>query len=166
MSTVTAAAVWIKINEDVDFLQQPESVRDATRPYVEALPIILADMLNAPVTLNSVMKAKVAFLRYCVDNGFIKAAVDAMPDEALGFFDREDLPEMFESLLTQAIDMAEELTGDVAGLLKENGLTEEKVMLGPSIGLNDEARSLYQAGELIIGELLLIQPMLIVKNTK
>jgi hypothetical protein len=165
VSTVTAEAVWEKINQDAEFLQQPEAVREAMRPYVEALPTILADVLDTPTTLNATMKAKVNFLRYCVDNGFIKAAVDALPDESIGFFDRDELPEMFEGLITQAIEVAEELTGDVSALLEANGVTEEQVMLGPNVGLNNESRSLYEAGELTIGKLLMVQPMLIFKNS-
>ena len=166
MGTVTAEAVWTTMSEDAEFQQQPEAVREATRPYVEALPTILAGVLDAPATLNTTMNAKVTFLRYCVENGFIKASVDAMPEEALGFFDRDELPEMLEGALSQAIDMLEKLTGNVTAFLEKNGVTEEQVMLSSNVGFNDEARKLYQAGELTIGKLLTIQPMIIVKNTK
>lgn len=166
MGTVTADVIWTKINEDVEFMQQPEAVREAMRPYVEALPTILADMLDTPVTLTSATKAKVIFIRYCLDNGFVKAAVDAMPDEALGFFDRDDLPEMMEGLLGQALEMAEEMIGNVQAMLEANGVTEEQVMLSSNVGFQAEARALYQARKLTIGKLLSVQPMVIVKNTK
>lgn len=162
---VTGKEVWAKAKEDPEMLRQPESVQEAVRPYIEAAPVVLAGLLDKPATLNNVMQAKVDFTRYCLERGFIKAAVDAMPDEALGFFAREDLPAMFEGILTQLIVQVEELTGDVTALLKEYGVTEEEVMLGPQVGLNAEAQTLYRAGELTIGKILAIQPTIIVKNT-
>jgi len=165
MTTVTSEAVWTKIGDDAEFLQQPEAVREATRPYVEALPNVLADSLDQPANLNNTMRAKFLFLRYCVDNGFIKAAVEAMPEEALGFLDREDMFPMLESALAGAIEMADELTGDISALLEENGVTEDEVMLSPKVGFNTETAAMYRAGELTIGELLVAQPMIIVKNS-
>lgn len=166
MSRVTPEEVWKKMQEDAEFLQQPETVQEATRPYIEALPVILADLLDQPASLDNTMQAKVKFLRYCIENGYITAVVNAMPEEAFIFFSREDLPGMFEGMLSQLIDMLEELTGDVSALLKAQGVTEEEVMLGSNVGLNDEARLLYQSGSLTIGKLLVVQPMVIVKNTK
>lgn len=165
MTTVTSEAVWTKISKDPEFIQQPEAVREATRPFVEALPTVLVDLMDKPANLSNTMRAKVLFLRYCVDNGFIKAAVEAMPEESLGFFDREDLVPMLESALSGAIEMADELTGDVTALLEENGLSEDDVMLGDKVGFTPETATLYRAGELTIGRLLVTQPMIIVKNS-
>lgn len=165
MASVTAQEVWNQINKDAEFRQQPAQVREAMRPYIEALPTVLANLLDKPATLSNTMQAKVDFLRYCVNNGYIKVVVTATPEEALGWYDREELVEMFDGMIGQLIDMAEELTGDAA-LLKGLGVTEDQVMLGPNVGLNAKAQALYKSKKLTIGKLLQIQPMLIVKNTK
>lgn len=165
MPVLTSSDVWAKVMEDPEIAQQPESVRDALRPYIEALPTVLADQLDQPADLANVMKAKIAFLRYCVDNGFIRAMVEAIPDEALGFMSRGSLPDMLQSQMSGLIDAAEELTGDVKSLLDAQGVTEKQVMLSDDIGLNEEARSLYEVGSLTIGELLQVQPMVIAKNS-
>jgi hypothetical protein len=163
--TVSAQKIWEVLMKDKEFAAQPEPTLKATRPFIDAIPGILKDMLNVQATLSNLSKAKVAFLRYCLDHDYIKIMVDAMPDEALGFFDREDLPGMFESMLDLLIDSFEPLVENALAILKARGVTEDQLMTGPNVGLSGKALKLYRAKKLTIADLLELQPGIIVKNS-
>lgn len=165
MSDVTAKNVWTAINEDPEFLEQPEAMREATQPFVEALPVILADLLDEPATLSNIMKAKLIFLRHCLANEFIAKAVAAMPDESLSFIEREDMIPLMDSALRKAVNLIELMTSDMPAFLKANEITEPEVMMGSNLGLRHDALGFYESGKLTIGKLLATQPMVIVKNT-
>lgn len=164
MSNVNMAGVWSAVTQDSEWQQQPEKVQQAIKPFIEALPKVLSELLDKPVKLESLMAAKLAFLRYCLKHGYIKAVVDAMPDSALGPFDRKDLPDLLDGALRDAVEMAEAITSNMVEFLNQYGVTEDDVMLGPKVGLNANTQSLYLSGQLTIAQLLEKQPMVIVKN--
>jgi uncharacterized protein (DUF3820 family) len=166
MSKLKGSDVLKALMKDAEYSAQPEAVREAMQPFIEAIPEVLEGQLDAPVTLQSLMAAKFAFLRYCGDNQFISKVVAAMPEEALGWFDRDDLAGMMEGMFGQLLDLAESIMEDVEGFLASQGVTEAQIMQHPKgLGLNPEAFALYEAGRLTIGDILVLQPMVIVKNT-
>jgi len=165
MCEVSGEKVWQKLCEDEEFQKQLESVREVMRPFVEALPMLLGELLDTPVTLVSICQAKVKFLRYCLEHDFISKAYEATPEEALGFFTREIYASMLENTFNQLIDLMEEQIPQLPTLLQRMGLAEQDHLLD-SAGFREEARELYLLGELIVGRLLLVQPMIIVKNSE
>lgn len=70
-----------------------------------------------------------------------------------------------DEALDALVITVEPLLEDVDAFLAENGLTDSAIMLSEKIGLNDAARLLYEKGELTIGQLLLVNPTVITKNT-
>jgi len=165
MTSVTAEAVWNKINEDPEFLQESESIREVARPFIEALPIMLAEQLDSPVNVMNVNKAKLTFLRYCVDNGYVAAATAATYGNALDFLVDGVLLETFESTLKRAIETLE-FINEMMPRLESGGLSNDEIMLSQKANLNQETRKEYLEGALTIGRLLAIQPMVIVRNTE
>lgn len=162
---VTKEGLWAKVNEDPEMQRQTEAVREALRPYIEAAPAVLADLLDKPAIFTNIVQAKVRFIRYCIDNGFIKNIVVAMPDGALNLFSSDDVSEMLQKTLNLLSDMSRGLLADLPAFLKKYGMTEDQIILSPEMGLNAEARKLYGAGQLTIEKLLLVQPTIILKNT-
>lgn len=162
---VTPEAIWMKLNEDQEFQAQPEAVRKVTQPFIEALPTILANQLDLPVTLNNLTQAKFDWMNYCLKNGYIEACMAVMPDEAFNFYSREEMPDVMKELLEQALEMATGLIGHVEELLEEYGVTEDQILLQPKNGFNAEIRERYLAHTLTIGDVLLIQPAIITKNS-
>lgn len=161
--SVQPQEVWEALEKHPEFASQPPAMKKALRPFVEATPTVLADLLDQPATVESLMKAKIIFLRYCVDNGFIEAAVKATPKAMRDLFD--GVEDMLKSTLAAAIDMAEEIAQDVPGLLVQYEMTERDLLTNPKVGLAGKALSLYDKGKLTVGELLRLQPTIIVKNT-
>ena len=79
---------------------------------------------------------------------------------------REELLDVFEGMFEQLVEMLGELTGDgLVAMLEELGVTEDDVMLGSQVGLNEDATEQYQAGKLTVRALLEMQPMAILKNS-
>ena len=161
--TVLPQEVWNALLKHPEFASQPPTMKKALRPFVEATPMVLADLLDQPATVESLMKAKVAFMRYCVNNGFIEAAVKATPKATRSLF--EGMEGMLKDALTTAISMAEAIAQDVPSVLAQYDVTERDLLINPKVGLTGKALSLYDKGKLTIGELLRLQPSIIVKNT-
>lgn len=165
MTNATVSTIWDEVNKDHEFLKLPEPVREAMRPFVEALPTVLSDFWEKPATLDDVLAAKMAYTKYLLDNGFIKATADATPQEFLGGYSVAELFEMGEGFIREAYEAMEEMMKDLSAYLESLGVTRDLVMLGPNVGLNPEARRLYEANELTVGKLVELQPMVMVKSS-
>lgn len=152
MTTVvpTPEAVWEVINADPEFLESSKPIREAMRPYVEALPVILADQLQDKVTFDSLKKAKLVFLQYCMANGFVQAMVEAMPHPLRS---RSNMPELIEKSMNQVIEAT------------ANGSSRAIQVQNLSSYMNEKAMALYESGALTIGGLLMVHPMYMVANT-
>lgn len=156
--------VWQGVLKDPETASQPDVMKQALRPFVEAIPKVLADLLDMAVTVESIMKAKIAFLRYCADNGFVKAIIAATPAESLWLIGAGTAASMLELALTAAISMAEQIAQDVPVMLAQKGTTERELLASPKVGLTGEALALYDKSKLTIGDLLRLQPMIIIKT--
>ena len=156
----TPEEVWRALLTDREFASQPDAMKQILRPFVGALPTVLADLLDQPATVKTILTAKIAYMRYGFDNGLIEASVGAAPEALRGIFEANDIKEM----LQDAMQMIEEIVKDIPGFLQQIGVTERDFLTNPKVGLSGEALSLYDKGQLTIGELLRLQPILIVKN--
>lgn len=167
MTTISPQAVWEAANQEDGFPQQPEAAREALRPFIEALPTILANVLETPITISSVMSAKIAFTKYCLNNNFIGAVLAATPPEILQRMGSpEELAEQMGEMMNHIIVTAEEVVADVPAILQRHGVTEQAVMMGQQFGLNQASREQYLAGKLTIGQLIVTQPSVIFSNTR
>lgn len=154
--------VWEAVLKDPEFAAQPPAMKEALRPFVEATPRVLADVLDHPATLESLMKAKMAFLRYCLDNGFIEEAVKATPKATREMFD--GMEDTLKQLLDGALKAVQEVLQDVPAFLANYEITERDVLTNPKVNLKGKALSLYDQGKLTVGDVLRLQPVIIIKN--
>jgi len=159
VNTLTGADVWKAITADPAFAAEmvegtPE--REVIKPFIEAAPTALAEFLDQPFTLKAYADSKVTFLRYCIGNGIADKLSEAFGMSA----------SLVRSALGASIDMLAELIKDVPAFLALQNVTEDQVMLGPKVGLNDANKELYKAGQLTIADVLRTQPTLILKNSK
>ncbi|CAN5171760.1 hypothetical protein BH09PAT1_BH09PAT1_1640 [soil metagenome] len=153
--TVLAVEIWEALVEDPIFQKGgPEEMQLLMRPFVEALPVTLGEELLASlVSVPTLMKAKMLFLRYCIDNGFVKQAA-----EASGF------PEfMLQGLLESLLGQLEQFVENSAQLLEESGMTEAEVFEQEKLGIRQEVLDQIRAG-MTIEQLLVTQPSIIVVN--
>ena len=159
--------IWQKCQEDPELGEAPETMKEVLGEYINRSPVILKDYLFELVSLESIMGAKLAFLRYCQENNFVQRAVAALPEEMLGWMSREDMVESMASTFGKLIDLAESISHDVIGFLKENEVTEEVILTSPgsNLRLNEKLQESYRAGTLTIRDLLLEQPTIILKSS-
>lgn len=133
-------------------------------PFIRALPEILKDYLDQLVTLRALFEAKVRYAQYCLDNGILARATALLPEETGGFFSitRDSLVKMLEEQLRTIIAEIPKALDTLDSALAEAGLTEREVMLSDQVAFIDAAKALYEASTLTFGDLLGIQPGVIV----
>ena len=163
--SVNFSTVWSNLNNDPKFEQNPESVREAAKPHIEALLKELDEHFGNVATLQNYTDARMVCLRYFLNSSYIDDVVNAMPVKSLMGFSIKDLAEMSKGMMESALEMFEPMSKDVAAFLEENGVTEDQVMLNPQVGLRDEARQLYKKHNLTIGKLFELQPMALIDFT-
>lgn len=157
-SSLTGAEVWAATVADPSFTEEvPEGdpMREVLRPFVEATPVVLADFLDKKATMETVVHAKLAFLKYCLKNGLVQKAADALGA----------MTGMLEQAFASVVSMLEASCENIPALLIQAGMTEEEAMLDPSMRFNEASKQAYNAGTLTIGDLLRTQPTVIIKNT-
>lgn len=188
MKPVTDEQIWAKLMKEEAFTSQAPAAVEATKPFILALPKELGKLLTKKVNLKNVCAAKLVFLRYLLANGFVEKVfplanmdVTKTTSEQAGntkvevteksktvgssLLDEMMLATMRTSLET-LVGMLEELVKDTRGLKKLAGYkTEREAFVDPKIGLTGKALRLYDQKKLTIGDLLSLQPMIIVKNT-
>lgn len=164
MSGINTEDVWEAFRKDPEAAAYPGPMQEAIKPTVEKLPEILSDLVDKPLTVSTLMEAKVRVIKYTIDNGVIKALVESMPDDYLGFFTRTGLLDMLLETLGNLLPVLNSISQDAVKFLEERGLTEEDLMMSPDVHLNEEVKDEYLKGQMTIGRLLTMQPMAIIKN--
>jgi hypothetical protein len=162
---LTSESIWAKLMNDPGIATQPESVREVMRSFVAALPGLCAEMMEMPANLQNIIEVKLRYLRHRTTNDYFAKIVDALPNDSLRFFTRDEFTGMFDELVEQSFLLFEFIASDVNAYLSELGVSESTVMMSPVIGLSGEARQRYVEGELTIGTLLELQPEIIVKDS-
>jgi len=164
VTQIEGKQVFEVIMKDEEFKSQPENVIKAIEPFVLALPEILKDQLSSIVTVTTLLNAKLAFLKYCMENDYIKKVTDEVPDDNFGMFGRESMVAISQAAVEQSIQAIPQTINKLAEILASQGLSEEQVLFGGENPIMENLRSDYKNGTLTIGDLLLKQPMAIVKN--
>lgn len=165
---IKGSKVWIALMAQEEFTSQtPEAVMEAMRPYVEAMPEVLGqELLEKKVGLGSLFEAKVAFIRYCLENAYLEKTTEAIHEDEFFFMGGpENAVAMMRASLEQLLPLFSEIAADVATFLESRGITEQQALSNPQFGFNAENLVAMQKGKLTIGGLLLSQPLVIIKNT-
>ncbi len=158
--------VWSKVVTDPSYGQMSKRTQAATKPYINRLPEVLAPVKDDPFSYKSLINAKLLFLQFSLSSGMLDAHVKTLTKAELGFFTQQGVIEVIKGTLTDLLDRYASTARDFEEMLKSSGITERDMILSPALGLVPEAKALYLKGELTIGKLIEIQPILIVKNTK
>lgn len=164
MSEIKKEKVWKAFTEDPEAAAYPGPTQEAIRPTVEKLPEILSDLVDKPLTPSTLMDAKVRVIKYTIDNGVIKALVESMPENNLGFFTKTGLLDMLLKTLGNMLPIFTSIAQDEIKFLEERGITEKDLMMSPDLHLNKEVKEEYLKGQMTVGKLLTMQPMVIIKN--
>jgi len=123
-------------------------------PTVKALPEILKDQLEKKVTFDSVGRARITYLKYCLNNGSVDKLLRLWGLDAEGAF-------VVKEMIKDLVERFEETLKDAPAILEARGVTEEDVMLSR---LSKENFEKYKKGNLTIGDLIASQPSLIVND--
>ena len=139
-------------------VMRSSEIKRALQPFLKALPRVLEDYLGKLVCVETIQKARIAFLKYCLNSGYAEAFVSAMQEEPREEFgiDRE----FIERELRRRLVVAVEIGTNVSAYLSSHFLTERIFLC--NCGLSGEALSLYNRGELTVGRLLDLQPEIFV----
>jgi len=167
MVEVTGKEIWKLLKADADSMDiksMDEVVEKIFQEYVENqfLESVL-DMVNEPVTIASLVKVKVSFVKGVTKNGLVSRMINSMPKGVLGLFDAAEIIEMTEDLLLGALDALEDIAKDVAAFLRDNNVTEQFVY--EQMGVSSENIAKAIKGELFIRDILLSQPAVIIQIT-
>ncbi len=152
--TVSKEAIWDALISDPRFQNSgPEELQQVFRPFVEALPEILEELLSVPVSVQAVMKAKLLFIKYCHAHEFVKKFTEILD------FPADELEKYFQSLIEELIPLA----GETAATLAKFGVTEEMILSEKMLSIRPEVSKKIKEG-MTMGELLVTQPSVIVVN--
>lgn len=96
MTKCSGAEIFAKLLENPKFGAYPLKMLEAMKPFVEALPAILAKHWNKKVTLASLSQAQVAWLKYVMANGYVEKTIKT---SGFDFLDIETITNMLTELL-------------------------------------------------------------------
>jgi hypothetical protein len=145
--------------QDERYLAQPAFVHKAMRPFVEAMPEVLSPFLGLPVNLENILKTRIEFHLYCLRNNYCEVVAASWPGDKKG-----PSPRMMRQMLQQIILVNRIVLDNPQEMLDRTELAEDEYILR-HFDLNDDAIAAYYTGQLTIGQLLLLQPMIFIRHT-
>ena len=150
-AVVTGAAIWEKMLADPKFQSQPEQLREVFRPFVEAVPVVLKEDLEKVVSNANIGRARAKFLRYCLDNGYMKEMIVAASEGKAGWFAKW-LGSFVATRLMRIV---------IKGI--EKSADESERNLQSNVWFDPKMDEWHVVGELTIGKLLLLAPQVILR---
>jgi len=160
MATLTGQEIWDALSKEPAFKQQtPECVRSILRKFIDPLPGLLAEQLDAPVTILSMTEAKLIFMKHCLQNGFMNEMSAAQYPNGVDGVSLEEIVAMGNDALGALLESSDELASSIAEQIANSGVREAQLIAKQ---LNPAARKEFRSGKLTIGKLLTVQPSLIV----
>lgn len=162
--------VWKALQTDPAFFTTvPEGQpRTIFEQITENLPTVFGDTLDQQISIDSLLRAKLAFLRHMSSNGLMTRLVKSYPTELLihSGMPVELLCELANEALQLLLSQFEEMIEDVPEMLKSTGLTEAQALAHPKMGkLSTAAMQEFHEGTLTLGRLLELCPYAVLSNT-
>lgn len=165
-SQISAEEIWAKLLENDEIGKRSDAAKQIIRSFVEKLPEILLPLLEQPATLVNILTAKVLYLTYCVENGFCVAIYEQFSEESLGFLGRKGFTAFLGMSFCITISHKQYMIDNLMEILKEFSETEEDIIFGSAVDLKEDLCEFYKSDpiSLTIGELLLLDPYIIIRN--
>ena len=163
----TGEQVWEAMCQDPAFQAEvpPGKPRELFRELGMRLPEILAEHLDKPLTLRSLIEAKLAVAKDVADGDFMERLIAAYPVQMFQGQDMQGLVAMAKTVLSQALTSMDGVLADFDVFIRRQNASEEQLLAHPKGGkLGPAAMAEYRAGTLTVGRLLALQPQVIVKN--
>ncbi|MCD4762164.1 hypothetical protein K8R32_04375 [bacterium] len=155
----------IKNNERMMSLLQSEEQKMVLKEYIEnGFLVAVGDIIDRPVNAKSTIDMQLAYLKDALSNGLFVNLAKAAPKEELTFISIDGVIEMFVGLMAQAVEMLEPIAKDIPAFLKENGFSEEQILI--QLNVNKYNIKKANKGNLTIGDLLLSQPDVFLDTNK
>ncbi len=158
MSTVNVEMIVAALKRSPKFLAMAAAETETFIRFVNQIPGALAEYLKAPVTIVKLAEVKLAFLKYALENNFIREMATAAYPKGGGGRTLEEIIGLGEQVMRDTLSRGPAILKFTAGRIGQipDG---EKTLIRKS--LNAEALALYEAEQLTIGALLMTQPELI-----
>jgi hypothetical protein len=152
--------MWDALPVDPKFaLMLPSAKAQAVfRKYVEEVPQILADLLDQPVTVENLIKSRLAFVRYGNEHGLINEMVAASRVS-----DHAKLAAKWQGETDRLIESFTDMLTNLSVFMGKYGVTDEKVFDDMNQTFPEELRQRIRSG-MTIGDLLLEKPSIILLN--
>jgi hypothetical protein len=156
---VNAETIRQALEADQNFQAQPQYVRVPVFEMALGIPTALVEWLDKPATLENVGRAKIAFLRHCLENGFIEKTVAAAPSELIAVSGLS--PEEFEMTMRDSLKLlvegGDDLVDQMVEQMKDQGMDDtELIQENPE--LPESVKKAYLEGWLTVGKMLLLHP--------
>lgn len=157
--------IWKAVLADAEFTSgMPESAHAPFRELVDALPAALEGHLDKPVTLASLMEAKLVMVEHMLDTGFVEKFIAALPEDALPASPGEMAAMLKDGFRTMRMPLME-MIHNTAAFLRQTGMTERQILAHPKGGHFSAATlKAYDDGALTLRTLLETQPWTLLKN--
>jgi hypothetical protein len=165
--TIDLDKVWQVLLADEYFLNEvPEGEPQAVfRSLVDALPTLLGDLGDSPVTVESLLAAKKLVLEHSLRTDFYGRLNRSAPDALFGRWDRQEALEAVQKLAARSVKKCEAVLADVDRHLRRLSMSRSEFLAAPGGGgLGPEARQASRRDDFTIGALLEMQPSAVLKN--
>lgn len=161
---LTGQQIYDALLRDPSFTSQikTETARAIWRDLCEIVPETLSEFLTQPVSVTSIMNAKIAFLKKLTEGDWIQRMAEAFANELFG---ANEFSELMKDTLGMLIEAIPEILGDVPAFLASQEINEE-MFLGHEKGgrFTEATMTRWKQGNLTIAELLTMQPASIIQN--
>jgi hypothetical protein len=178
LTTVSGEEILKVLAKDPRFNSMPTAETMALTPHILKLPEILGkDLLSTKVSLVSILKAKIAFVQYCLDNGLgsqvannLLTSVEGAGQKVLNYAKRlKDLELPTTDVIAQRINRSmETIVGTLSSLLSFRLGYDNPIRYYSSIlramHMSDHTINKCDKENLTIADLLLIEPFVFLFN--
>ena len=149
----SVVAVEIALGESERFPRGTRQFEIFAPQMATLISTIGEELMNTPVGMSNLCDVTARFVGHLAeDRGFL----DSLP---------EDEAELVSTLYKGLAGQLEEIAQTTDQFLADNGLTEAEAMELDSLGLNDEAKELYQDGQLTFAALIMTCPDVFIPRT-
>ena len=164
-SVLVGSSVVQSFKRDFAFNFVSAETQKALEPFALELPNVIGEYLEQPLGLGNFLKAKIAFLKYQLENGWFEALVASYSEKQLQGLSRDKMTEIIKNGFSEQLKVVETIAANPEAYLQEQGVSEEAFLSNPHfMRLNLVTRELQKTGQLTIRALVEFQPSLLILN--